>query len=148
MADYASLIRHMNSAAIGAPSGLSLEINVGQRLLVVIAHNEAPGAFLDRPGRLEAGLRGHGLMIHQREHDFGYGDKADRERDNGDGELITDHLPASLHHDHEKGRPFETPYSLSLLVGLRSACVFDCGCLAFPLLLPEQLAPERMGDGP
>ena len=83
--------------------------NVGQRLLVVIAHNEAPGAFLDRPGRLEAGLRGHGLMIHQREHDFGYGDKADRERDNGDGELITDHLPASLHHDHEKGRPFETP---------------------------------------
>ena len=48
----------------------------------------------------------HGLMIHQREHDFGYGDKADRERDNGDGELITDHLPASLHHDHEKGRPF------------------------------------------
>jgi hypothetical protein len=30
-------------------------------------------------------------MIHQREHDFGYGDKADRERGNGDGELLTDH---------------------------------------------------------
>jgi hypothetical protein len=33
----------------------------------------------------------HGLMIHQREHDFGYGDKADGECGNGDGELITDH---------------------------------------------------------
>ena len=113
MAAYASVIRPVNSAAIGAPAGLSLEINVGQRLLVVVAHNEARGAFLDRPGRREAGLRGHGLMIHQREQDFGYGDRADRERDNGDGELITDHLPASLHHDHEKGRRFRdalTPY--------------------------------------
>jgi hypothetical protein len=29
---------------------------------------------------------------HQREQDFRYGDKADDERDNGDGELLTDHL--------------------------------------------------------
>jgi hypothetical protein len=28
---------------------------------------------------------------HQRKHDFGYGDKADGECDNGDGELVTDH---------------------------------------------------------
>ena len=28
---------------------------------------------------------------HQREQDFGYSDKADGERDNGDGELLTDH---------------------------------------------------------
>jgi hypothetical protein len=42
--------------------------------------------FLDRPGRREAALRGHGLIIHQREHDLGHGDKADGERDNGDGD--------------------------------------------------------------
>ena len=27
-----------------------------------------------------------GLILHQREHDFGYGDKADGERNNGDGD--------------------------------------------------------------
>jgi hypothetical protein len=35
-------------------------------------------------------------MLHQREHDFGYGDKADGKRDNGDGEYITDHSVSNL----------------------------------------------------
>jgi hypothetical protein len=30
---------------------------------------------------------------HQREQNFGYGDKADRECDSGDGELLADHSP-------------------------------------------------------
>ena len=34
-----------------------LEIDIGQRLLVVVAHNETGGAFLDRPRRLEAAWR-------------------------------------------------------------------------------------------
>ena len=37
---------------------LILEIDIRQRLLVVVADDEAGGAFLDRPGRREAAGRG------------------------------------------------------------------------------------------
>src|SRR6202795_3735295 len=37
-----------------SPAGLILLIDMRQRLLVVVAHDEAGGAFLDRPGRREA----------------------------------------------------------------------------------------------
>jgi hypothetical protein len=32
----------------------------------------------------------------QREQNFSYGDKADRERDSGDGELLADHSPTKI----------------------------------------------------
>ena len=38
---------------------LSLTVDVRQRLLVAVAHDEARGAFLDRPGRREAAGSGH-----------------------------------------------------------------------------------------
>jgi hypothetical protein len=43
-----------------SPAGRSLIIDICPRLLVVIPHGEARGAFLDRPGRREAAGR-HGL---------------------------------------------------------------------------------------
>jgi hypothetical protein len=42
---------------------------------------------------------------HQREQNFGYGDKADRERDSGDGELLADHGPTKWISRIEKRDP-------------------------------------------
>ena len=42
---------------------------------------------------------------HQREQNFGYGDKADRERDSGDGELLADHSPTKWISQIEKRDP-------------------------------------------
>ena len=36
----------------------------GKRLLVVVAHDEAGGAFFDRPGRHESARRGHRPSIY------------------------------------------------------------------------------------
>ena len=37
-------------------AGVVLIVDICQRLLVVVAHDEARGAFLDRPGRREAAI--------------------------------------------------------------------------------------------
>jgi hypothetical protein len=39
-----------------SPAGLILEIDIGELLAVVIAHDKAGGLLLDRPGRREAAL--------------------------------------------------------------------------------------------
>jgi hypothetical protein len=41
-------------AAAHAATACTLVIDIRQRLLVVVAHDEAGGGFLDRPGRREA----------------------------------------------------------------------------------------------
>jgi hypothetical protein len=35
-------------------------------------------------------------MSRQREHDFGYGDKGDGKRDNGNGDYVTNHSVSNL----------------------------------------------------
>jgi hypothetical protein len=53
----------VSSFALDQRPGLILKIDIRQRRLVAVAHNEAGGAFLDRPGRREAARGWHCAMI-------------------------------------------------------------------------------------
>jgi hypothetical protein len=48
------------------PLRFILKVQIGERLLVAVAHDEAGGAFLDRSGRREAARGCHGAMIANR----------------------------------------------------------------------------------
>jgi len=49
------------------------------------------------------------VSSHQREQNFGYGDKAYRERDSDDGELLADHSPTKWISRIEKRDPDPSP---------------------------------------